>query len=227
MSGNNEFEKLQLTKQDLSHIYGKILKTTTAKLDLHLPTSDKDPLKRKVADLLDDFILKSFDMAKDSMIIDGRDMSSRGTGVPISEILSVQSREKIEPFDFELNGQLRKLLEKVEEETIRVTSLRRELPLRARDLYNSLVSETDNEVTAYLNDLEAHNGNPQEDLDTTPDIDVSIPSLESIKGEFAEAVLELSSLKKTLPQQKAILDELDETIKFLETAYEKQIKVPT
>ena len=75
MSGNNDYEKLQLSKQDLRYLYGQILNNTTSKLDLHLPTSNNDPLKTKVANLLDDFIIDAFEMAKQSIMIDGYDMS--------------------------------------------------------------------------------------------------------------------------------------------------------
>ena len=51
MSGNNDYEKLQLSKQDLRYLYGQILNSTTSKLDLHLPTSNNDPLKTKVANV--------------------------------------------------------------------------------------------------------------------------------------------------------------------------------
>lgn len=225
MSGNNDYEKLQLSKQDLRYLYGQILNNTTSKLDLHLPTSNNDPLKTKVANLLDDFILDAFEMAKQSIMIDGYDMSGRNNPKPISELLSLKSKEKIEPFDFELNAQLRDVLEHVEQETLQVSKLRRELPSRARETYDNLISNTDKDVSTILAELdselqqEPHN----DDDDETGKDDLSlVPRIDSIVEDYQQAFLILNNLKRKIPEQKSELDKLDETIQLLETAYRRQ-----
>lgn len=225
MSGNNDYEKLQLSKQDLRYLYGQILNNTTSKLDLHLPTSNNDPLKTKVANLLDDFILDAFEMAKQSIMIDGYDMSGRKNPKPISELLSLKSKEKIEPFDFELNAQLRDVLEHVEQETLQVSKLRRELPSRARETYDDLISNTDKDVSTILAELdselqqELHN----DDDDETGKDDLSLmPRIDSIVEDYQQAFLILNNLKRKIPEQKSELDKLDETIQLLETAYRRQ-----
>lgn len=225
MSGNNDYEKLQLSKQDLRYLYGQILNNTTSKLDLHLPTSNNDPLKTKVANLLDDFILDAFEMAKQSIMIDGYDMSGRNNPKPISELLSLKSKEKIEPFDFELNAQLRDVLEHVEQETLQVSKLRRELPSRARETYDNLISNTDKDVSTILAELdselqqELHN----DDDDETGKDDLSLmPRIDSIVEDYQQAFLILNNLKRKIPEQKSELDKLDETIQLLETAYRRQ-----
>lgn len=225
MSGNNDYEKLQLSKQDLRYLYGQILNNTTSKLDLHLPTSNNDPLKTKVANLLDDFILDAFEMAKQSIMIDGYDMSGRNNPKPISELLSLKSKEKIEPFDFELNAQLRDVLEHVEQETLQVSKLRRELPSRARETYDNLISNTDKDVSTILAELdselqqELHN----DDDDETGKDDLSlVPRIDSIVEDYQQAFLILNNLKRKIPEQKSELDKLDETIQLLETAYRRQ-----
>lgn len=225
MSGNNDYEKLQLSKQDLRYLYGQILNNTTSKLDLHLPTSNNDPLKTKVANLLDDFILDAFEMAKQSIMIDGYDMSGRKNPKPISELLSLKSKEKIEPFDFELNAQLRDVLEHVEQETLQVSKLRRELPSRARETYDNLISNTDKDVSTILAELdselqqELHN----DDDDETGKDDLSLmPRIDSIVEDYQQAFLILNNLKRKIPEQKSELDKLDETIQLLETAYRRQ-----
>lgn len=225
MSGNNDYEKLQLSKQDLRYLYGQILNNTTSKLDLHLPTSNNDPLKTKVANLLDDFILDAFEMAKQSIMIDGYDMSGRKNPKPISELLSLKSKEKIEPFDFELNAQLRDVLEHVEQETLQVSKLRRELPSRARETYDNLISNTDKDVSTILAELdselqqELHN----DDDDETGKDDLSlVPRIDSIVEDYQQAFLILNNLKRKIPEQKSELDKLDETIQLLETAYRRQ-----
>ncbi|CUM50187.1 unnamed protein product [Debaryomyces tyrocola] len=223
MSGNNDYEKLQLSKQDLRYLYGQILNNTTSKLDLHLPTSNNDPLKTKVANLLDDFILDAFEMAKQSIMIDGYDMSGRKNPKPISELLSLKSKEKIEPFDFELNAQLRDVLEHVEQETIQVSKLRRDLPSRARETYDSLISDTDKDVSTILAELDSELQQELHNDDDEPGKDDSlIPRIDSIVEDYQQAFLILNNLKRKIPEQKSELDKLDETIQLLETAYRRQ-----
>lgn len=224
MSGNNDYEKLQLSKQDLRYLYGQIFNNATSKLDLHLPTSNNDPLKTKVANLLDEFILDAFEMAKQSIMIDGYDMSGRKNPKPISELLSLKSKEKIEPFDFELNAQLREVLEHVEQETIQVSKLRRELPSKAKEMYDNLISNTDNDVSAILAELDSELQQELQDDADEPEIDESllIPRIDSIVDDYQQAFLILNNLKRRIPEQKSELDKLDETIQLLETAYRRQ-----
>lgn len=224
MSGTNDYEKLQLSKQDLRYLYGQILSNATSKLDLHLPTSNNDPLKTKVANLLDEFTLDAFDMAKQAIMIDGYDVSRIKNTQPISDLLSLKSREKIEPFDFELNAQLRDVLEHVEQETIQVTKLRRDLPGKAKESYNSLISNTDNEVSVILAGLESESQQELQDDEDEQNSNVLtlIPRIDSIVDDYQEALLRLNHLKKSIPEQKSELDRLDETILHLESAYMRQ-----
>lgn len=117
-------QKLQLTKQDLKYVYNQILNEIIGKLNLHLPTSDNDPMKNKVTNMLHDYLKEVFEMAKHGMVVDGVDMgSSKATG--IADLLSLKPKERTEPFDFELNSQLREILQDIEHETIEVTNLRK------------------------------------------------------------------------------------------------------
>jgi len=131
----------------------------------------------------------------------------------------------IEPFDFELNAQLRDVLEHVEQETIQVSKLRRELPSRARETYDNLISNTDKDVSTILAELdselqqELHN----DDDDETGKDDLSLmPRIDSIVEDYQQAFLILNNLKRKIPEQKSELDKLDETIQLLETAYRRQ-----
>lgn len=225
MNGKNDYEKLQLTKQDLSYLYSQILDRTKSKLDLHLPTANNDdPLKAKVANLLDGFIVDAFEIARKSMIIDGKDMAS-GAGQHISELFSLKYKEKVEPFNVEINAKLRGLLEHVDQETMEVTRLRRELPFRALTSYRELISSTDGEVSHIIASLEEE----LEKLNQTSDEDDSklngmIPKIDLMSDDYQTALNRMASLKKNIPEQKAELDKLNETLQFLEIVYRQQQK---
>ncbi|ODV80751.1 Mis14-domain-containing protein [Suhomyces tanzawaensis NRRL Y-17324] len=204
-----DYEKIALSKQDLRHVYSQVLQLTTAKLDLHLPTSDNDPLKNKVAGVLDEFLLGAFELAKSGLVVDGHAIDDGS----IHELLSLKRKETVEPFDLAINTRLREVLLQVEQETIELTKLRRELPAKARGAYQELVRRTDGELSSILAGLEA-----EED----EDFEVSVPNIGEISSEYEKHVLMLNDLKKTIPERKAELDRYDETLRFLEEAYRRQ-----
>ncbi|ABN65017.2 predicted protein [Scheffersomyces stipitis CBS 6054] len=217
---STDYEKLNLSKQELKYVYSQIASKTTSKLDLHLPTSNNDPLKIKVASVLEEFLLGAFDMAKSGFVVDGNDMGTSKTAM--SDILSLKARETVEPFDLETNARLRDILLKVEQETIEVTTLRRELPARAKQMYLELVSNTDKEVSAILEDLEkaAHT----EEEASTAELERILPHIDEFVKDYESHIHILNELKRAIPSRKAELDSLTETIDFLEKAYSQQQK---
>lgn len=220
-------DKLQLTKQDLRYIYNELLNNVLTKLNLHLPTTDTDPLKNQVSNLLHDYVMEVFEIAKYGMIVDGIDMADK-SAYSISELLSIRPKEKTEPFDFELNSQLRSILQSIEQETIQVTKLRREVPNDIHQMYNSLINDTDGEVTSFLqqldqnhdndNDNNNNNNNNNNNQSTQPQFH-DIPRLDQMIKDYEAHIQSLSNLKHVIPQQKAELDKLDEITQFLEDKY--------
>ncbi|KAK6454284.1 kinetochore protein Mis14 like-domain-containing protein [Scheffersomyces xylosifermentans] len=223
MNNNSDYERIKLSKQELKYIYTQILNETTEKLNLHLPASNGDPLKSKVATVLDEFLLGAFDLAKSAFVIDGIDMGAdEHAETPINDILSPQTREVVEPFDSGVNKRLRDVLLNVEQETVQLTKLRRELPVRAKQAYLDLVSRTDKEVSTILEELErlANAEQGQEDEDT----EKAIANIEDISQDYESHILILNELKRTIPVRRAELDSINETIQFLEKAYNHQQK---
>lgn len=211
----DDYEKITLSKQDLRYIYGQILNQTTSKLDLHLPSLRSDPLKNKVANVLDEFLMETFDLAKSSLVIDGQDITYEGTHQDIKDLLTLKPREKVEPFDLAINSKLRDILLQVEEETTALTRLRRELPIRVKDAYQNLVKKTDSEISTLLAELDEQN--------VTSDPEVTIPdNMDEIANEYEKHILILNDLNKTIPARKAELNRYDDTILFLEVAHQQQ-----
>lgn len=161
-------------------------------------------LKKKVAALLDEFLLDTFEMAGHAITVDGEELGV-DSRQKINKLLLFESSEQTEPFDFELNGQLRSLLQQIEEETVQVTKLRREMPAKAGLTYDELVHKTDKEVTDILKEMDAY------DTEEEPE---KIPPLDSTN--YNEALIRLNRLKHVLPQRKQEIDRLNETILFLE-----------
>lgn len=148
-------------------------------------------------------------------MIDGQDITFEGTHQYIKDLLTLKPREKVEPFDLAINSKLRDILLQVEEETTALTRLRRELPIRVKDAYQNLVKKTDSEISTLLAELDEQN--------VTSDPEVTIPdNMDEIANEYEKHILILNDLNKTIPARKAELNRYDDTILFLEVAYQQQ-----
>lgn len=212
----NDYETIQLTKQDLRYLHGQIYQNTASKLDLHLPTSPNDPLKSNVAAALDDFLLDVFEMALDALVVDGSAIEPPAGGAEsrrdaVAALLALDSSEqKTEPFDFELNAELREVIQQVEEETVEVTRYRRELPQDSRNAYEELVGKTDKEVTELLRQIDHAEAAPVVSGELDPE------RVQVIERDYYESLQRLVRLNQVLPEQRADISRLAETILFLE-----------
>lgn len=217
MSANQHYEKISLTKQDLSHVYKQFVLSAQKKIRHHLPVSDShDPLQIEVENIVNEHLAQVFEMAKSALYVDGHDLGEES--IMISDLLSLKPTEEVMPFDTELNQRLRLVIQQVERETTEVTRLRRELPQQAKDAYESLVTNTDFEVTALIKELTQDEMDPQ----NLPSESEIIPNASEITSELLESIRNLYALKTGLSKQKAQLTSLNHTIQFLEESYSKQ-----
>lgn len=218
MSANQHYEKILLSKQDLAHLYRQFVVASHAKIEHHLPVSDRhDPLRIEVENIVNDHLAEAFEMAKLAFVVDGRDLGE--DDVLIRELLSLQPSEEVLPFDTELNHKLRSIIQQVEKETTEVTRLRRDLPQQAKDAYELLVSATDQEVTTIIKELS--DSVPLQE-EAVPSFEETVPNANEIVGELEESIKSLYELKTALPKHQAQLNSLNETIQFLQDNYNRQ-----
>lgn len=221
MSAIENYEKLQLAKQDLQYLFNQMRQDMTAKLDYHVPGSGPhDPLKLAVEDQLDGLLVQTFEMAKSALVVDGRDLHDEK--VDMKELLAFETEEEVAPFDSQLNNSLRAIIGKVEQETTSFTTLRRELPRRAAEAYEDLIHSIDKEVTMALVELDSEG---QKEVDEGEnEVHKAIPNLDEIVDDYERSLALLNDCKRTIPVKRAELDSLNEIIKFLEASYEEQQK---
>lgn len=204
------------------------------KLNLHLPTSDDDPMKNKVTNMLHDYLKDVFEMAKYAMVVDGVDLGSKKAN-GLADLLSLRPKEKTEPFDFELNSKLREILQDIEHETVEVTSLRKQIPGEFKQRYGQVVAEIDEEVSTFLSALEKNNDNDNEPNNNDNDNngfnesfndfnDKTNGKLDDMLNEYETHLIQLNQLKSSIPKQKAEIQTINELITFLEEKYAQDSK---
>lgn len=214
--------KLQLTAEDVRFVREQFLSATDAKINGHLPQmtfegQDKpkeDPMRSKVEQLVKEFIHESFELTRHGMMVDGVDMSTR----PVLRDDLAAPREEIEPFDFELNDNLRQLYRKVDDLTLEIARLRRTLPLEATVAFSNALKtrqESQKQAEALIQkETEETVDGLEEEVDRV-ESEARLEQLLQIKQDYYGVIEKLGTLIRTLPESKAQIDQLDETLKFL------------
>lgn len=195
---DNLHNKLQLVSEDVKFLKSQFHESAETKLDLHLPTEDS--LKTRVRELVDEFIHETFELARHSMVVNGVDMSTQDTLVD-----SLQKEEVVEPFDVELNEKLRNLYAEVDERTLEVTELRRQIPNQASEIYKQKLKQEQDLLDQAL---------PNEDQSTVNDEPISLP-INRIQTDYEDTLQLIKALSKSVPELYSDLNELQEVIDFL------------
>lgn len=208
-----EQQKVALALADVKHLQAALSKEAKNKLDLYLPNADdKDPLKSKVFSLVDDFIYEIFERSKDGMEIDGMDRSvslrsmlenpTNGTYwrcLVYWDSMTNYNCKEVEPFDFALQEEVRKLYQEVEDETMRLTKLRREKPQSLKRSYEESFNSSMEKLHSLEREIEAleeEEDSRDTELDAHMDKVQSLrPKLDEMTREYADSLHSLKEIR--------------------------------
>ncbi|WPH00601.1 Hypothetical protein R9X50_00343100 [Acrodontium crateriforme] len=115
---------------DLTYLIANVSRAARQKLDKHLPpdattgeNGSEDAMRRRVGELVEDYIRQTFNAAKDNMCINGMDSKEIE-----AEMAKAQEGEEIEPFDTRLAQRIQNLSTQIENQTLHLANLRRTAP---------------------------------------------------------------------------------------------------
>ncbi|EMR11803.1 hypothetical protein PNEG_00229 [Pneumocystis murina B123] len=185
---------------DLKYLSINFAKTIEEKLQKHMPknvsNNSKDILREKVENLLENFITRTFELAKPNIIING---------IEAQETIIEDSSTILEPFNYDLNNKLQSLHNEIEETILKTTQLRREIPRKIFEYKNS------------QNIAEIKINFPEEPLmktiKTEHIIEPELPRENEIKQEYSDAISAMKQLKTSIPTTCAKLEKSIEIIK--------------
>ncbi|CAX40719.1 kinetochore complex subunit, putative [Candida dubliniensis CD36] len=224
MDFQSDYEKIDLSKQDFQYVFNNILQAIMAKLNLHLPAAQNDPLKEQVSTILEEFLINTFDNSKYSILADGLDLQN----VSIHDILSLKTLENVEKIDSEITLKLRKIFQEFEQETVDVTKLRRDLPKQASEVYSDIIKQTDGEVSEIISMIEQQSQEYQKEQQVNNDdgFEKIIESMDfpQINQNYTDHLQLLNETNKNLPSLKIEFEKYNKTVQFLEDAYQQQLK---
>lgn len=203
-------QKFQLVPEDIKYLKSQLLENAIEKLNRDLPRQTStmdDPLRRRVTEFIEAFLDETFELTKYSMIVNGQDISHSGS---IKRILSSEiDDEAIEPFDKELNRQLRELYTKVDNETLAVTEMRKKVPQYQSEAYKEAISHHEKLMTEVINKTVANS-----------DIGQGISLIDqerllSLESQYKDLENRLKDLKTSVPDVYTELEQLQETLAVL------------
>ncbi|OJJ99228.1 hypothetical protein ASPACDRAFT_1856797 [Aspergillus aculeatus ATCC 16872] len=137
---DSHHRKIELqSPADLTYLYGNTVALSRQKLDLHLPPSANpndgpDPMRERVRELVDEYILRTFTSASYSITINGLDSTSKEFPFPASFTAPTEQVE-YEAYDAKLAARVTSLYAQLESLTTTVAQLRRDAPGRAARAY--------------------------------------------------------------------------------------------
>ncbi|KAH3674821.1 hypothetical protein WICMUC_003024 [Wickerhamomyces mucosus] len=208
--------KVDLNIDDVKHLQQQFSKSASEKLNLYLPTTDtSDPLKSRVSVLVNDFIYEILESAKPSMNIDGTDTSRS-----IKELLENPSNE-VEPFDFSLQDKVRKLYQQVEDETIKLTKLRREKPSNIKDGYQASFDQSFSMLEKLQKETEEVNQEQSDkenrDIEEKENIfnEKVLSKLDFFVQDYENSLFTAKELKDKIPEERKNIEKLDHISRFL------------
>ncbi|KAK7206258.1 kinetochore protein Mis14 like-domain-containing protein [Myxozyma melibiosi] len=191
-------QKLQLVSEDVRYLQKIFMEAAQSKIDTHLPSkSAEESLRAEVAEKVKEFIAKVFDFSKHSIVVNGMEGADPSLDALMkAKEMDKEEAEAVEPFDLELNEKVRELYAQIDDETVAVTKLRREAPLRAVEHYKKELEAE--EINKKIHTLEDDDDSMSIDA---PEVDIEkiIPRRDAIEADFDKFIASLREMKKTVP----------------------------
>lgn len=197
--------KLQLVAEDVRFLKQQFKDAAEAKIDVNLDCDKNDPVRKRVDEIVQQFISDTFEMSKHAMIIDGEEMGDKDLSVVL------ERDDDVEPFDLALNDRLRQLYAQVDEKTLEVTQLRRTVPFEAIQVYSN--NKLDPKSLS-INETDENNTNNNDD--ENEEIQKENYTLSNrAQMDYTNALTLLSNLKQKVPDELIELEKLEQTINYL------------
>ncbi|MCJ1351678.1 MAG: hypothetical protein MMC33_001662 [Icmadophila ericetorum] len=186
--------------QDLTYLLDNLKRVAQEKLDSHFPPyaapqGEKDELRAKVEEYVNQFIQKTYTLALPSLAINGLDASPSILTAPSTSTTPSKPRRSQEPiyedYDPRLQSKLQSLYTTLESEATKVAELRREAPQKAARAYlERLEREIVEEEGRFLAARGLVGRNEEGGLGG-----IKLERMESVKERFESAVTKVEGLK--------------------------------
>ncbi|KAK5124412.1 hypothetical protein LTR85_001629 [Meristemomyces frigidus] len=193
---------------DLTYLIANVSRAAREKLDKHLPPDaapeGEDAMRKRVEQLVDEYIRNTFNAAKHSMSING--MNSREME---AELAKAQEGEEIEPFDAKLAQRIQNLSAQIELRTPDLANLRRKAPAETSQRFQESFVKQAEEYDARLKKDE------EEKMDAAKGTKVDIGEMERLdemQSTWSKGSEQLLALKSGLGSTVARMEKAQKAV---------------
>lgn len=202
---NTQPSKLDISVEQLRSIYAQFQEILDEKVALHLP-QEQDTVKQEVLLQLQHFLVETMEMTSGSL-----NVVNANSGTSISDLIAQSQQEFVEPFDLELNEQVRQKYQEWEDHAVKVAQLRREAPKKLRVMYEqeleSALSSADSAIEAL---------SQQQGIESEEETDVVSELNNEMSMDYRESLVKLAHAQGELPKTRAKAQKVGQLLSYLE-----------
>ncbi|GAB1740273.1 hypothetical protein NU219Hw_g5388t2 [Hortaea werneckii] len=215
---------------DLTYLIANVSRAAREKIDKHLPPDaapeGEDAMRKRVEQLVEEYIRNTFNAAKNSMSINGMDsremdaelakaQEGEGTVHPKKKTkrLALTSVAEIEPFDTKLAQRIQNLSAQIEQRTLDLANLRRNAPAEtSKRFQDSFAKQTEDYDTRLQKD-------EQMKLDEARETHMEIEEMERLdemQSAWTKGTEQLQELRTGLGSTVARMEKAEKAVGVLE-----------
>jgi len=197
---------------DLTYLIANVSRAAREKIDKHLPPDaapeGEDAMRKRVEQLVEEYIRNTFNAAKNSMSINGMDSREMD-----AELAKAQEGEEIEPFDTKLAQRIQNLSAQIEQRTLDLANLRRNAPGEtSKRFQHSFAKQTEDNDTRLQKD-------EQTKLDEARNTHMEIEDMERLdemQNAWTKGTEQLQELRTGLGSTVARMQKAEKAVGVLE-----------
>lgn len=206
----SQVNKLGLRINEIKHIHEQFKVRLDEKLTLHLPEAE-ETIKQQIRLEIEKFIVNVMEMAGKSI-----DLIDAKHGTTVKDIITDVQQEYVEPFDLNLNEQVRKLYQEWEDETVNVSQLRRNGPDLIRQKYLTQGKTVLDDIDERISILESNQNTYNLESEEQKNEEANSSEFTLLFEEYETSLLELSQAQNLLPHSRFKHETLKKLIKYLD-----------
>lgn len=214
---SNYSKKIDVSVEQIRAIYGQLLEAMREKAQKSLPhglsekPQNNDALQRALQMYLQEYLVRVMDMSSNSLNIVNIDQTNeQGKTTNISELLARTHDKYVEPFDQELNEEVRQKYQEWEDLTVKVSQLRRDGPQKVNELYNNSKENFFKDLDSKINDLSTESQEPNTQVSP-----IEKTHIAEVFDSYEKILSQLSSTKDQIPETRADINQLRILLSFL------------
>ncbi|KAI7550505.1 hypothetical protein KC331_g3131 [Hortaea werneckii] len=197
---------------DLTYLIANVSRAAREKIDKHLPPDaapeGEDAMRKRVEQLVEEYIRNTFNAAKNSMSINGMDSREMD-----AELAKAQEGEEIEPFDTKLAQRIQNLSAQIEQRTLDLANLRRNAPAEtSKRFQDSFAKQTEDYDTRLQKDEQMK---LDEARNTHMEID-GTERLDEMQSAWTKGTEQLQELRTGLGSTVARMEKAEKAVGVLE-----------